>query len=257
MCGDPLTIGLTVAGAGLQVLSNYGANQTSSARNRQLGKQLKRQQLTVRGNTYRDRAATYLRGVDAKTFESAATIAASIAAGQQQLAIQQIISQALVNKQDNYVKAVTGKGLGRSLERGNRRSFNLAFAAAGRAEAADTAKLGRAVDKQRMALKDIYSRADTAIKNKYKAIGILPEGDTGYMPTMDDVTWDTGQSALTQIANIGMGALSGYQMGSSLAAPNAGSFGTSSNTSFASGMNMDLGLTNYQDYSHLLSRGRP
>ena len=250
-------VALTAAGAGLAIMGNAGAAQAGTLRNRQLGKQLKRQQMTVRGNTLADRTGAYLRGVDAETYQSAAVIAASNAAGGLQNEIAAKIAKALVNKQEGYVKAITNKNLSKAAERGNQRSLDLALAAAGRAESAEKSKIDFSIDKQRIALRDIYERANQSIQNKYKAIGILPEGDTGRMPTMDDVTWDTGQSALQQIANIGMGALQGYSLGSSLTAPTT-NLGTGTGTGFTSGFDwQSVSPQNFFDQSTVIPGAWP
>ena len=264
MC-EPITLGslaltgtqvaMTAAGAGLAIMGNAGAAQASTARNRQLGKQLRRQQMKVRGNTLMDRVGAYLRGVDAERYQSAAVIAASIGASKIQMAIHALIGEALLKKQEGYVKAITNKNLSKAAERGNQRSIDLALAAAGRAESAGRSKIDNVISEKRASLKDIYARANQAIQNKYQAIGILPEGDTGIMPTMDDVTWDTGQSALQQIANIGMGALQGYSMGSSLSAPNTGNL-TPLNE-WTTDMSVNAMPNNFMDNTALLTGAYP
>ena len=209
---------MVIAGAGQAVAGNYAKAQQGSARNKLLAKQLKRQQRTVRGNTYNDRTAAYLRGVDAKVYQTAAVKAASSAGASVQREINDAIATALSNQQERAAQAIQNKSA-KAAERGTTDARR--GAALGRAQAAERAKVGRAIDDQSAKLREIRERMNLAIANKYKAIGILPEGDTGYMPTSDDVTWDRGMSPLAQIMNIGMGALSGYVAGSQLKAAGA------------------------------------
>ena len=237
---------MVIAGAGQAVAGNYAKAQQGSARNKLLAKQLKRQQRTVRGNTYNDRTAAYLRGVDAKVYQTAAVKAASSAGASVQREINDAIATALSNQQERAAQAIQNKSA-KAAERGTTDARR--GAALGRAQAAERAKVGRAIDDQSAKLREIRERMNLAIANKYKAIGILPEGDTGYMPTSDDVTWDRGMSPLAQIMNIGMGALSGYVAGSQLKA--AGAFakggGAGAGTTTAglySGQGLTLAQTN-------------
>ena len=136
---------MVIAGAGQAAAGNYAAAQQGSARNRLLAKQLKRKQREVRGNTYNDRTAAYLRGVDAERYQTAAVKAASTAGASVQREINDAIATALSNQQERAAQAIQNKSA-KAAERGTTDARR--GAALGRAQAAERAKVGRAIDNQ-------------------------------------------------------------------------------------------------------------
>ena len=211
MCA-PAAVVMAGLGAGKAVLEHSSAVSAADASNRNKLKAYYARRGQVIGTHYADITTYYHKGVDAEIAWAENALAANRGIQQKMVEIQQKTREAVRQNEKSYAKMISNARLGKAAEisgKSAKRVQKSLQAAAGREKAARQSSIDDAGDTASAIIQNIVNRQRIANINAQRKIGQAPR--RGAMP--NEPVWDKGPGMFSLIANVAMGAASGYMAG--------------------------------------------
>ena len=205
-------IAFAAVGAGKAVLGHSAQVSAADARNRNRLKAYYAKRGQVYGTHYANLATYYHKGVDAEIAWAENALTANRGIQQKLVEIQQKTQEAVRQDEKSYAEMISNARLGKAAEisgKSAKRVQKSLQAAAGRGKAARQSRVDDAADSASAIIQDIVNKQRVANINAQRSIGQAPR--RGAMP--NEPIWDKGPGMFSLIANVAMGAASGYMAG--------------------------------------------